>query len=242
MVVKVKPINKMSKLKLMMMTLMMCLVTMLSFSQTKITGMGKLKLGATVSLINELGYEVISVKDYSEVLDSKNQICKLIADTNETSQPTIYGKSDPRTSVYYVPKIKVNEVIEIKEVFLTFFNDTLVKIECDYNSELNDAFDIKYGKSELKVTETPHNFTRKYTGQEIKLTDVLYEKEWLSNGVRAYSELKKYYSDSIEPKYISYFIVYNINAVKDIEDTSKLYEKRAQKRKDDAKKKSLSDF
>jgi hypothetical protein len=54
--------------------------------------------------------------------------------------------------------------------------------------------------------------------------------------------LKKYYSGSIEAKYLSYFCILNKKAIEDINKVSLEFSKRAKKRLADDKKKSLSDF
>ena len=162
-----------------------------------------------------------------------------MGDTNSTSPSTIYGKADPRSRVFVIPKVKLTESIEIKEVFLTFLNDTLVGIKCEYSSDLNSALDLKYGKSELETKKEPHKFTRTYTGEEITLTDETFTNKWGDNKIECTSTLMKYYSGSIEPKYLAYFYLANKNAMENIDKASRECEERARVRKEEEKKKEL---
>lgn len=222
--------------------LFILIINTINIYSQPVTGIGKLKLGINISIINTFDYDIRRVYDITETFGSNNKIYEFVSDTNKLNQPTIYAKVDQRVRVFEVPKIRLNDLVEIKKVRLTFMNDTLVSIHCDYSAELNDALEIKYGKVETKIEETPHKFTKTYTGQEIILTDVSYVKDWSSKGVSCFSYLSKYYSNSIEPKYISYFVLENILCVKSIEEECLKYRERLNKRIEDKKKKSLEDF
>ena len=204
----------------------------------RINGLGTLKLGSNVSIMEEFGF-IVKATDYSDVLKYSKYTCELMGDTNSTSQPTIYGKADPRARVFIVPKVKLTESIEIKKVFLTFLNDTLVGIQCDYNSDLNSALDLKYGKSELQSQKEPHKFTRTYTGEEITLTDETFTNKWGDNKIECTSTFMKYYSGSIEAKYLTYFYLANKNAIESIDKASGECKERARIRKEEEKKKEL---
>ena len=217
-------------------------VSSFSFAQGtqghRVNGLGILKLGTNVSIMEQFGF-IVKATSYSDVLQYKKFTCELIGDTNSTSQSTIYGKADPRSRVFLVRNVKLTESIEIKEVFLTFFNDTLVEIKCDYSSDLNSALDLKYGASELESKKEPHKFTKTYTGEEITLTDETFTNRWGDSKIECTSVLMKYYSGSIQPKYLSYFILSNKSSMKDIDEASSKCEARAKMRKEEEKKKEL---
>jgi hypothetical protein len=220
------------------------LIAISAAAQTKQhpNGIGKLKLGSSIDLVKDLGFDVIPINDYSQSFAKPNRIYEFISDTNSVGQATIYGKPDPRVRVFKVPLINIADGIDIKNSILTFMNDTLISVNCEYNGKVNEALDVKYGKSETVVKEEPHKFTRTYTGEEITLIDVTYTNDWGDGNIECTSMLKKYYSGSIEAKYLSYFCILNKKAIEDINKVSLEFSKRAKKRLADDKKKSLSDF
>jgi hypothetical protein len=204
-------------------------------SPTRITGIGKLKLGDNISLINDLGYPIVNVKDYSEISKNKANICRLIADTNATSyQPTLYAKTDPRCKVYTVPKINIGVDIIIENVQLYFFNDSLVKIVCDSDPKLIEAMTLKYGKSNLK--------SRKRTGDSDIYEDVTYYDTWKIGETGATRYLYVTYSKEHEESISSSFQVLNEITMDMIDKESKLIEERAKQRELEKKKKSIEGF
>ena len=202
---------------------------------TKITGFGKLKLGDSISLINNLGYPIVSVKSYNEYLSNSSKICKLIADTNVTSyQPTIYAKADPRCQVFAVPKINIGLDIEIKNVQLYFFDEILVKIVCDTDSKISEAMTLKYGK--------PSVDSRTRQGDSGIFEDVTYYETWKLGDTEATQFLFVTYSKDHEKSVDSSIQVLDQIAMSKIEKESKLIEERAKQRELEKKKKSLEGF
>ena len=202
---------------------------------TKITGMGKLKLGDSISLINNLGYTIVSIKDYGEISKNKANICRLIADTNATSyQPTLYAKTDPRCQVFTVPKINIGLDIEIKNVQLYFFNEILVKIVCDANTKLTEAMTLKYGKPILK------SWSRE--GDSGIYEDVTYYETWKLGETEAREYLSVSYSKDHEKSISSSFQLSNEIVTAIIDKESKLIEERAKQIELEKKKKSLEGF
>ncbi len=227
-------LNDMRKLILPFLTLTSLLLTAQE-NPTRITGLGKLKLGDNSSLINKLEYPIVSIKSYEELQTNKTKICKLIADTNATSyQPTLYAKADPRCLVFIVPKIDIGMDIIITNVQLHFFNDSLVKIVCDSDAKLNEAMTLKYGKAEL-------NSIKRYGDSGI-YEDVSYYETWMLGETRATRYLSVTYSKNHEKSYSSSFQVFNQIAINDIDKHSKIIEERAKQRELDKKKKTLEGF
>jgi hypothetical protein len=202
---------------------------------TKITGVGKLKLGDSISLINNLGYPIVPVRTRNEFSSNKSNICQLIADTNSTSyQQTLYAKADPRCQVFVVPKINIGLDIEIVNVQLYFYNDILVKIVFDANTKITEAMTLKYGKPSVKSWERE--------GDSGIYEDVTYYQTWKLGETEAYEYLNVKYSKDHEKSYTSSFQLSNEITMDMIDKESKLIEERAKQRELEKKKKSIEGF
>lgn len=231
----------MKKLKLIIITSLMMFVTVFVYSQT-VSGIGFLKLGTpTTDIFKNIPGEVKICKTQSETYKFKNDVIELVSDTTLQEKP-IYGTYASKTRVFSIPKIKLNEEIEIKNVYLIFHNDTLVKVSIDYNSSVNEALTLKYGVPKDSLVETPHDYTMKSTGSKVRLTDQRLTSSWDSKNIKCYSLIWKYYTGSIDPNIISYFTLYYSDVMEKIQKEDKLMEDLIKKRKEDAKKKSLNDF
>jgi len=219
-------------------------------AQTKIRGFGKLKLGSTTEILNDMGYskiERISNDDdyYEKVYDNPKakKIFELIADTNEKYQ-VVSSSLDKRVRVFKVPKYSVTKNIKIESVELTFFNDSLIYIQCDYNEQLTEALTIKYGEPEIDIKEKEKQFTSTYTGNAITKIEETFTSEWQTNDsmVSCRSFLKKYYNSDGEERFISYVSLSDISHFAEIMEEEKRVKERIKNRELLEKKKALEGF
>lgn len=243
------------KMKKIILFALMSIISLVSYSQS-INGLGKFKLGSNISIINEFGeigkIDGISHDNYDMIYSFCHKerewaIVEYIYDTNKIDQIStgsiINANPAPLCRTFEITNpVKINDEVTLEEVRLIFINDTLVSIETSYSSALNEALDLKYGKIEPKITETPHKFTRTIDGSKITLTDFDADIDRSTIIIECHSKLHKYYSGSIEPKYFSYFILQNKNAMKKIKLETSKYKKRAEERIEERKKQNLKDF
>jgi hypothetical protein len=222
-----------------------------SFGQNikSINGIGIFKLGSNISIIDSFG-EIAEISDsYSEASYYEYGIIEYMSDTNSIEQvrtgSLINSESelDQRCRIFKINKsVRINDEIKLENLRLIFLCDTLVSIECDYSSELEEALNMKYGKIETKITKTPHKYTRTINGSQITLTDERYEVNRSNSLIECRSVLCSYYSGSIEAKYFSYFILQNKKAMKSIKLETSKYKKRLLIRIEERKKKNLKDL
>lgn len=181
----------------------------------KVTSIGKLHLGDSISIIDKLGYEGIPeiISTDSEYMDKiynntkGNKIYELKADT-VASYNTVNGSSlDTRVRCFYIPKFKISDEISIDEVKIKFFNNILFSITSTSNTYLEDGLTLKYGNPRKESKEHIKKFTRTYTGETIKKTEQSFYTNWNSesSNITCSSNFMKYYNDSGEENYLHLF-------------------------------------
>jgi hypothetical protein len=225
--------------------LLLCIFTFLSFlsiSQT-ITGIGQLRLGNSVSSVLYFTNTDDVIKCYKrrEIYDNSKNVIELMSDTTSDEKLT-YTYYTPDVRVLKFPSIEINSEVTLTEVYLVFYMDTLIKISSDGNLKLNDALTLKYGEPKTDIVETPKEYTLR-NGNNITLTDQMLTKKWGTNPkISCYSLFSKYYSGSIDPKYLSLFSLYYNQSLTYIDNENKKYEIRIKERIEQEKKNKLKDF
>lgn len=111
-----------------------------SFSQEKMEGFGILKIGMSVSQLFELR--------------SSNKI-------KEETVAVFFNKDTFNIKEFYIKKIKVSENVELKDVYLRFYKDSLRYIDCYFTKDLNKAVTLKYFDVKDKIIKTNY-FCRIY--------------------------------------------------------------------------------
>jgi len=229
---------------------MIFLSTIIGLSgQTKITGFGKLRLGDSISIVNEMGYDVETVtKDndyFSKVYKNSRatKIYELVADSTE-ERPVTGSSLDLRVRVFAAPKYSVTDNIEIKSVQLKFFKNRLIEINCDGDSKLEEALTLKYGEPKKNLKEKENKFTYTYTGNTVTKTDQTFTSEWTTNdkNISCTSVLSKWYSSKGEASYLSYINLADNSHNEDIRKTEEAVKERLKNRELLKKKESLNGF
>lgn len=108
--------------------LLLCflLTPIISFPQNRISGLGPFKIGTT------------SLQDLEKIMTDQHQ--SLSGELQEDSITYIY-KGD----IFDLGAMTVNNLA------LSFYKDTLYKIECDCSQQLNEGLELKYGKAKMVV-------------------------------------------------------------------------------------------
>lgn len=220
-----------------------------SIQQTNIEGIGIFKIGKTdISIIEELKNE-LNVKvertnnssyQYSKELDSKKFILEFYADTVNSYNSPVYSSVLSDVRIFEVRGYSVAN-IELKDLVLYFYKDTLYELKCDYSQELIDAVKLKYGEGQLESSEREVQCSSRLTGT-YSLKEQTFYTTWSNGLIHAVYTLSKYYDSKCEKKLLAYFIVSNsqlVTEIRELEDALKNLRKNADA---EAKKKELKDF
>ncbi len=213
------------------------------YSQEIIDGIGKLKLNCSPEVFKEIGYrkEPIIINEYDDYRKMKNTSYKssgnlYMIEYNEDMILT-EAVSHPNVKVYFIPSYSPTQSIELKDVFLKFFNDSLYEIHIkEYPSKLEEAFDLKYGKSKREMKEEEKHYVNGL-GNKITKIDKLFEHTWDSKdpNIGCYSIFNAYHDDHGEMRFIKFFQIYQVDKSEKIDQ----YKRDEQKRKEDAKREKL---
>lgn len=178
-------------------TITLCLFASLSNAQTKIQGIGFLKIGMTRS-------------------DAIDSLKTLLIDGGQLANN--YGRKDDNkfyllTDPYSPKHHKCNRVITIiipwltistidfKDCQLIFYNDTLVSFRSDCSSLIERALNLKYGEGEIDAV---HNITT-----------------WRNDELCCFSTFQKYTSSEGKPILVYLFAIENIQSIAAIRQCDK---------------------
>ena len=203
----------MKKLKVMMMTLMMCLASMSVWGQENskpinIDGFGYLKLGMSIdSVINgdviPIAYNNYIKYVFKDTLSNKWLVA--VVDTNDMSN--IFGSLDKRVETYFIGYLNVTKNIKLTEVKLSFFDKKLYEIET--GKCLNEILTLKYGEPITDVEREKHTFVNDYGGEVIK-EDLKIHYKWNTiENIKLNCLNWFYYNSKGELKHIEYTILCN---------------------------------
>lgn len=138
--------------------LLLCTFGMPSFSQDKIEGIGRFKVGkATLSLIQQIVAETgIPLERVDAIVSieksSRSQLVE-IKPNPKLSNPLL--PSAPlcaQVRVFYLNNYQ-EEGVELQSAYLYFENDVLVKFTCRATSNLHKALELTYGQPEVNIVK-----------------------------------------------------------------------------------------
>lgn len=212
-------------------------------AQNKISGFGKLQLGMTINDIPELLIAkkiTTSEQYYSSVYNNTSMNnYEVVCDTLEKSPQ---GTCDMRVREFQLGRFYITESIELKDIKLKFFNDTLYSIITS-DSKLDDLITAKYGSGVTTVKEKDHIFQNGYGATFVK-TDQTFTTTWDTNisKVFCYYTFMSKHNNRGEKSIISFTHLHNITHVADIIEENNKVKGRISQRITDSKKKDLDDF
>jgi hypothetical protein len=227
------------------MALLFALTTIVSYSQNKMNGLGKLQLGMSIDDIPELS-NATKMNSYDEYIrkvyknTTNRNIYEQISDTSGLKYSHL-GSYDKSVRVFTIPTYQITENIELKLVELKFKDNKLYSIYADYDSKLNDGLTIKYGEPKLETEEKEQNYTNGY-GTKITKVDQRFEKTWVTNDINlsCISVLYKYHDSKGQANYITYTHLKNKSISTQVENEEKRIKDYIAKRLDEKKKQELS--
>lgn len=230
-------------------TVILIIISLPGFAQEqKIEGIGQFKISkSTISIIDDLASQMgVKIKSISESVSLSNAkinneryIFKLIKDSTRSDflQPS-YSTSCPDFAVYAIFEIAISSFF-FDNVYLTFYQDTLISFKSDHVENLDQALAVKFGKPELFDDEKDITCVYTYTGATIKKKEMNLKQTWKNEYIEAVVSDWQFYTSDCQLHIISGFSVENTEYVhllyqceKDQKDALE------QKAKDELKKKS----
>jgi hypothetical protein len=203
---------------ILLLSIILCLS---SFGQV---GVGKYKLGSTLNSFPELenATKVRTTGEYHRyVYKNTGPIrtstpVEMLADTNAVKlkgydgkegltimeasfsyrATTAYGAAIiPSSRNFYLGRMKINESLELHEVKLFFYKDTLYKIQVD--EDISELLEAKYGTSIDEVKEKKVLFSNSF-GTTIEKTETDLTRVWKENKSKIVYRKYNVYSDNGE--------------------------------------------
>ncbi|MFT3679476.1 MAG: hypothetical protein QM791_04340 [Ferruginibacter sp.] len=228
-------------------------ILLLSFSfvngQDKIEGIGKFKLNKLTylqldSLAQEWQYGRDATRkfsEYSSYAGQKNYLIQLLPDTLKEYGSPPHTHHCKQTRVFYIPTIKVSD-IELKDLFLTFYNDTLVELDVEYSSQIVKALSLKYGEPTIEEKEKDIQCTLSLTGSSIALKEKMYYQHWVNNTIRCMAVIGTYYNNDCEKRTLKYINIFATNIYEELRKCDEEAQGKIINKKDQELKKKLDDF
>ncbi|SDS82192.1 hypothetical protein SAMN05216490_1883 [Mucilaginibacter mallensis] len=191
------------------------------FDPNKFTGIGIFKIGIDTNVLMAYAEknveDIVDCNDFSElqnkrvsnITGGRLELIRLkTADSGSIGADVIQSYC-PFVTQYVLTAYKINGDLIITNIRLTFFKNSLVKFESDYDKLIEDALTVKYGDGELKVTETKSSCYHNLTGITTPLIAKEYSKEWYNGLITVYSDLFESYDDNCK-KEIHTFFLYSV--------------------------------
>lgn len=225
---------------------------LLSFSalgQNKIEGIGKFKLKKTTTalldtLAKEQDFDRITIKSFEEYFGlryKKNKIAEVFSDTVKSYNSPPYSHLCKNVRVFYLPKIKISD-IDISEMYLTFYDDTLIDIHVDYNKDVVEALELKYGAPVLDTKEKEVSCTVNLTGATVKYTETMYYQKWENGNIKCTAAIGDYRDSKCEKQVLAYITISIEKFSEKIRDCDESEKDRIKNKENTEKKKKLDDF
>jgi hypothetical protein len=232
------------------------LISNFIFSQDSIkpifNGFGLLKVNqTTISVIKELeillkteSKEIKSQGNYSYVQDlinngtyKKSFILEIVNNKKHKEESPILAPKCELVKLYIVKGYKVSN-IELINLHLKFYNDTLTEIKCDITTELKNAIKLKYGDGETQSDRKEIKCTYTYNGNTITYEELEIDETWRNKNTFSTIRFKKYYNSDCKEKYFNYLLISSYKSIEDIINC----EKDAINIENQEKLKNLKDF
>lgn len=221
----------------------------ISLGQDKIEGIGKFKIKKyTIDQLDTLVTDnyfmrqtVSNSKSFFNLYNKSDILIEIQPDTVEINMSIAYSLFCKKTRVFFIPKYSVAG-IELKNTYLTFYNDTLTELQTDYTFDVINAIKLKYGEAKIDKKEKEISCELKLTGAKVNYTETMYYQYWYNGSIKCTAAIGDYRNSKCEKKTISYITVNNEKNTDQINRCDEKEKQRLKNRLDDSKKRQLSDF
>jgi hypothetical protein len=219
---------------------LLCLISALliiisTYSQDKLKGIGSFKIGEYkidqlmgYAKENRLKTKIINNRsDEVKIKNDKKNFAELIPNKENRRNSPVYSILCDGVRVFILTETKIND-IKVNNLKLSFKDNLLYDLHCDYSIELGNAIETKYGKGESKIEDQATSCGKETTIQTI----------WNNENIQASANQKKSFNSLCEVAIRSYFDICDLQVTIDV------HKRTAEKEKafDEEKKKTLSNF
>lgn len=239
--------------------LFITLIAIFSFSQEKINGFGRLKLGMSVSDLPELNdLKLIQIRNKNDYFrkayhSESNEVFEMFPDTNE--EYNIVGSLDKRVRSFHIGNIYITDNINIKNVDLKFFDGKLYEIAVnETNSDSNDnakklaeLLTAKYGEPKTDIKTEEKHYTNGY-GTDIIKKNITLNQTFNTNSlnISCYYHVLAYHDSKGKLSIIEYIRLSETNistlVYEEVNKQESIIKNRIAKREEDKKKELLIGF
>jgi hypothetical protein len=119
--------------------------------------------------------------------------------------------------VFYIPATEI-ATIKFEETFLTFFNDTLVRIDTDYNSEIEKPLKLKYGEPKTTNYSDTINCIEEISEKKYTETEKSIFKVWENGNINCTLLLASKFNNECEKELLSAIFIELDGKKKEIQD------------------------
>jgi hypothetical protein len=203
-------------------TFFLLLVSTSLFAQDKIEGIGRFKINKTTTslldtLAKEYGVKITKISkdgDFRKIViknESKNKNCiiellKNLSDDRIDQIPFAY--SCEATRVFYIQKYEVAG-IGLTELYITFIDDKLISIFCNYDAKVKEALRLKYGAGKVEYETKEIRCVYKLTGNIVTEEEYSSSEDWTNGNIVATLSFSRSYDNECKKEITSYLLIKN---------------------------------
>lgn len=189
-----------------------------SFSQDKkIEGLGIFKINSSnISIINDIS-ELLNVQlkssySFTELYNMNmsrgNYVVQTHIDTNKTGDTPTGSCLWDQVKTFSVKGYSVSG-IDLNDLILKFYHDTLFYISCDLTTNVSEALKLKYGQGVVESNEKDVVCTNYSTGLKRNVKETSIYETWSNGDIQAISRVLEFYSYKCERNIASGFSIYS---------------------------------
>lgn len=230
-------------------TLIYSVFILSAYSQDKLSGIGRIRLGRTLSeLKSELPIEdIVDANDrnvgFLDIMENKKNYLLIYDSLREAKKYDFLHMYErcPKAKIILLSKYTIAGM-DVKKIKLTFYNDSLVSVYVnDPSIEFIDALAAKYGEGKLETKST--QVTCKSLYGEVNYSDETFYTYWnKGTNFEAVHCVSQYRDSKCQKKFLSFFYIRDASTFSKMEDCSTVYSKKDEDAKKAADKKKLADF
>jgi hypothetical protein len=158
---------------------------------------------------NKLKIKIIDNRsDETKYKDIKNSLLELVPNKENKNRSPIYSIDVDGVRVFNIPRIKINN-LDVSYITLSFKNNILFDIKCDYTPELGDLIEEKYGKGKMKSEE-------KEAQCMSTLKEITFYTSWDSDKITATAIQSKYYNLQCEEKHRAFLTIFDTKTTSEV--------------------------
>lgn len=205
-------------------------INIFGYSQPQIEGLGKLRIN-----MHEADFlEMFTSNYYGKpiVLKTSAELLKAVdrkaykLNFNVVNERTVFYTRCKRARMYYLKSFSIGDNIEIKDVYVTFFDSSLLDLVVEFSEVLREDLFAKYGSFEPRVITNLSEGSQCKDALEIaaeqipelpphgkfKLTSIKLDYEFRNDSINAVASTRRFYDENCKIKNDDVIRIFNVNA------------------------------